>query len=256
MKDTNPVGGALSSTGVRVSCAECTVSRLCFPFVLNSADAIQLNRLATQLPTLQQGELLCRAGDPSSAIYVVRSGSIKSFCISEDGEEQVMAFYFPGEVVGLDSVNQAQNENFAVALETTSVCNLPFHGLEILARKIPALQDQLFRMMSQELLQEQELIMLLNKKNTEARVTAFLLNLSARFSRRRLSPLVFRLPMPRADIANYLGMASETVSRIMSRLRVNKIIEFQRDELHILDFEALNSIAGTNCKLVPVAKNA
>ena len=253
--DATPAGDATLPPTYRVSCAECTVSRLCFPFVLNSTDVVHLNRLATQLPPLQEGEFLIRAGDPASSIYVVRSGSVKSFGISEDGEEQVMAFHFPGEIVGLDSINQAKYENFSTALETTSVCNLPFRELESLARNIPELQDQLFRMMSQELLQEQELIMLLNKKNTAARVATFLLNLSARFSKRRLSPLVFNLPMPRSDIANYLGMASETVSRIMSKLRSSQIIEFQRNELHILDFEALNSLAGTKCKLESVARS-
>ena len=206
------------------------------------------------MPPLQDGEILVRAGDPSSSIYVVRSGCIKTYSISEDGEEQIMAFHFPGEIVGLDSVNQAQYESFAMALETTSVCNLPFHDLENLARHIPELQNQLFKMMSQELLQEQELVMLLNKKNTESRVAAFLLNLSARFSKRGLSPLMFHLPMPRSDIANYLGMASETVSRIISKLRTTHVIDIQRNELRIRDFEELTALAGTKCKLIDAAR--
>lgn len=235
-----------------IPCSECTIGSICFPFVLAGSDIVHLNNLATLLPTFKEGKMIIRAGDPASSIYVVRSGSVKSFCISEDGEEQIMAFHFPGEVVGLESANQPHYMNYVTTLETTSVCSLSMKQLEQLARNIPALQAQLIKLMSRELLQEQELIMLLNRKDTQSRLASFIVNLAARYRKRGLSSTRFHLPMSRAEIANYLGMAGETVSRIMSSFREKGIVQVQRNELQVLNIEALTEIAGTKCKLASV----
>ena len=101
----------------------------------------------------------------------------------------------------------------------------------------------MYRMLSKEIHQDHELHMLLSKKTAEERIAAFLMNLSLRYERRRLSSSRFRLPMARTDIGNYLGLAVETVSRVFTRLQGNGILQVDGKELEILDKQRLCHMA-------------
>jgi CRP/FNR family transcriptional regulator len=215
--------------------------------MLADSEIEHLDNIVQRKRVLKKGDFLFKAGDPFEAIHAIRSGSLKSYTISSDGIEQLTGFHLPGEMVGLNAVSTAAYPSFAKALETSLVCTIPFDRLEALSRELPALQSQLFRVMSGEIRDEQELLMLLSKKNADERFAAFVMNLSARYRRRGLSNKEFLLSMTRSDIGNYLGLAVETVSRLITRLQKKELIEIKDRYINIKDIEALSALAGTAC---------
>ncbi|MBV1911427.1 MAG: fumarate/nitrate reduction transcriptional regulator Fnr [Kangiellaceae bacterium] len=231
----------------QIKCQTCSIKRLCLPVMLADSEIEHLDNIVQRKKVLNKGEYLFKAGDPFEAIHAIRSGSLKSYTISADGIEQLTGFHLPGEMVGLNAVSTEAYPSFAKALETSLVCTIPFDRLEVLSRDLPGLQSQLFRVMSGEIRDEQELIMLLSKKNADERFAAFVMNLSARYRRRGLSEIEFFLSMTRSDIGNYLGLAVETVSRLITRLQKRDLIEIKDRHLLIKDLDSLSQLAGTAC---------
>ncbi len=231
----------------QIKCQTCSIRRLCLPVQLADSEIEYLDNIVQRKRVLKKGEFLFKAGDPFDTIHAIRSGSLKSYTISPDGVEQLTGFHLPGEMVGLNAVSTTSYPSFAKALETSLVCSLPFDRLESLARDLPGLQSQLFRVMSSEIREEQELMMLLSKKNADERFASFVMNLSARYRRRGLSDREFFLSMTRSDIGNYLGLAVETVSRLITRLQKRELLEIKDRYLCIKNIEDLSVLAGTAC---------
>ena len=227
----------------RVSCGNCRLNTICLPISLHIEDIDRLNNIVQRSKPLQKGEYLYRAKDTFDSVFAIRSGAVKAVSISEKGDEQVTGFYLPGEVVGLDGLANDVYTNSVVALETSSVCEIPFNRLEELSLQIPTLQRHFFQLMSREITQEQQVITLLSKSSAEARIASLLLGISARNGRRNLSVNNFILPMSRTDIGNFLGLTIETVSRIFTRLQKNNVIAVDKKEIVITDMDALSLIA-------------
>jgi len=227
----------------KVSCGNCRLNSICLPISLHIDDVEKLNQIIQRGKPLQKGDYLYRAGDAFDSVYAIRSGAVKALTISDRGEEQVTGFYLPGEVVGMDGIANNCYTNSVIALETASVCEIPFNRMEELSIKIPSLQRHFFQLMSREITQDQQIITLLSKSSAEERIAALLLSISSRNSRRQLSAAAFRLPMSRTDIGNYLGLTIETVSRIFSRLQQQSVIEVDKKEIHITNMDGLFNIA-------------
>ncbi|MFQ5659646.1 MAG: fumarate/nitrate reduction transcriptional regulator Fnr [Gammaproteobacteria bacterium] len=226
----------------KVSCGDCSLAELCLPWGLGMDDLDQLEKIVKSTKPLQRGDYLYRSGDRFQHIYAVRSGAIKSYRATEDGNEQILGFYLPGELLGLDAVEQKKHKCTTVALETSSCCAIPFARLEELSQQLPGLQHQMYRLMSRELSTENESLLLLGKKGAEEKIATFLLNLSARLHLLGYSATEFRLPMSRQEIGNYLGLTVETVSRTFSRLQRDKLIAIERKLITIAERDVLHSM--------------
>jgi CRP/FNR family transcriptional regulator len=100
------------------------------------------------------------------------------------------------------------------------------------------------RLMSNEIMSDQEMILLLSKKNAEERLAAFISNLANRFGNRGFSAKEFRLTMTRGDIGNYLGLTVETISRLLGRFQKSGLIEVKGKYIIIVDYNELNLLAG------------
>ena len=230
----------------KVACKECSLHQLCLPRSIEGADLEKLDKIIERKRPLKRNEHLFQVGSSFNSIYVVRSGSLKTYSPTIDGQEQVTGFHLPGELLGLDAIGKGQHPCAAKALETTSICEVPFEHLESLAQELPTLQHQLLRLMSKEIFDDQELMLLLGKKTAEARLSAFLLSISLRFKQRGFSSSEFYLSMSRNDIANYLGLAVETVSRMFTRFQEDGFINVERKHIVINDREKMQQIAGIN----------
>jgi len=230
----------------RVSCGNCRLNAICLPISLHVDDIDRLNRIVQRSKPLQKGEYLYRANDAFDSVFAIRSGAVKAISVSDKGDEQVTGFYLPGEVVGMDGLADNIYTNSVIALETSSVCEIPFNRLEELSLQIPTLQRHFFQLMSREITQDQQVITLLSKGSAEARIATLLLSISSRNGRRNLSTNDFILPMSRTDIGNFLGLTIETVSRIFTRLQKNNLIAVDKKEVTIIDMEALRNIANGN----------
>lgn len=233
----------------RVSCGNCRLNTICLPISLHIDDIDRLNGIIQRGKPLQKGDYLYRANDQFDSVYAIRSGAVKAMTLSDNGEEQVTGFYLPGEVVGMDGIADNRYTNSVIALETASVCEIPFNRMEELSLQIPNLQRHFFQLMSREITQDQQVITLLSKSSAEERIAALLLSISSRNGRRQLSANAFRLPMSRTDIGNYLGLTIETVSRIFTRLQKQQVIAVDKKEIVITNMDQLRAIANgdTHC---------
>lgn len=228
----------------QVSCNDCRMSSLCLPLALQNDEITQLDEIVQRGRPLRKDEQVYFAGEPFRAVYAVRSGAIKSYCVDDEGVELVTGFYLPGEVFGMDGLGSDQYMTNAVALETSAVCEIPFEHFERLGNQIPSLQRHFLQLMSREITSDHQLITLLSKNSAEERVATLLMSISRRNQRRKLSASRFRLPMSRADIGNYLGLTVETVSRVFTRLQKQGIIHADKKEIEILDRDDLMALAG------------
>lgn len=231
---------------LKVACQDCNLFQLCLPVGIDQQDLEQLDRIIKRRRPVRRGEHLFQVGEPFTSIYAIRSGSIKSYTPTADGQERVTGFHLPGELLGLGAIHAQTHPCGAKALETASVCELPFNRLEELSARIPSLQHQLLRIMSAEILHDQGLLTLLGKKGAEERLAALLISLSNRYGERGFSHLEFYLSMSRSDIANYLGLAVETVSRLFTRFQEEELLIAHRKHIRILDLPRMRELASYN----------
>ena len=225
-----------------LSCNQCSLGNVCLPIAVSHENLYRLEAVVNQGKVFDKGELIFRQSDPFKSCFAVQGGAIKTYFVSEDGEKQVTGFYLPGEVIALDSVNTDHYSCSAEALERSSLCEIPLNRLEELATRIPSLQQHFFQLMSREIRNSHQMSMLLNRKTAEERLASFLLSISTRFYRRRLSPAHFRLPMARSDIANFLGLAVETVSRVLTRFQKQELVYFQGRNCTLVNIDGLRDI--------------
>lgn len=227
---------------IKASCFDCNLKSLCLPIAMDVRDIEKLDKIIQRTRPIQSGEHLYRSGDPFKSLYAVRSGSIKTYLIDDEGVEQVTGFYLPGEVLGFDGIGTHIHGCNVVALETSSVCEMPFDRLEELTLAIPGLQHHFFQLMGKQIDSDHQMMLTLSKKNAEGRIATLLISLSRRYGRRNLSPNAMRLPMSRMDIGNFLGLTIETVSRTFSRLAKDEVISVDGREVVIKDHQRLQDL--------------
>jgi len=223
-------------------CQQCGIYSLCLPMGLSSGDIDQLDSIIKRRRPLKKGEHLFQAGEDFHAIYALRSGSIKSYLLNEDGEEHIVGFKMPGDLVGLNGINGKKYLNSAKALETSSVCEIPFEQLENLGHEIPGLSHHLIEIMSKEIQEEHHKVAMCSKMPADARLASVIHTLSERFQERGFSAEEFNLSMSRNDIANLLGLAVETVSRLFTQFQEEGILEVDRKHIRILNQAKLQEL--------------
>ena len=194
------------------------------------------------LRSVHRGAALFRVGDPFEALFAVRSGFFKTRVAGPDRPDQVTGFQMPGELLGLDGVSTDRHCCDAVALEDSQVCVMAYDQLELLSRGRSELQHQFHKIMGDEIVREQSVMLLLGDRRAEERVAAFLLNLAARLRARGLSPSRLVLRMTREEIGSYLGLKLETVSRCFSKLHEDGVLHVRLRQIRVLDEEALDKI--------------
>jgi CRP/FNR family transcriptional regulator len=213
--------------------------------VCNAIPDADLARLAaaavvTEVPG---GQCFIDEGEPANSFFNITAGTAKLFKLLPDGRRQITGFVGPGHFLGL-----AVSDTYAFsaeAIEDVRLCRFPRAKLRALLDDFPLMEKRLLEVAAHELVAAQEQMLLLGRKTARERLASFLLMLSRQGvpcgqPRRR-----FRLPMTRNDIADYLGLTIETVSRTLTRLRAEGVIQIlSQSELGIPDVAALEGLAG------------
>lgn len=235
---------------LRRSCAECSLQQLCLPAGIEGDDLKRLEEVVKRRRPLEAGDHLFRVGDALQSVFVASEGTIKTIAISEAGEEHVLGFHLPGELFGLDAIGSGYHRCEAIALGKARVCELPFNELAVVAAQLPSLQRQLLRVMGQSSDRDQDHLDVMTRRQASERIALFLQGLSERYRRIGLPDKDFQLPMSRDEIARYLGLALETVSRSFSRLHEEGVIEVHGRRVRIIDCAALHA-AASGCEVEP-----
>jgi CRP/FNR family transcriptional regulator len=221
-------------------CSTCAFGSVCLPAGVDKQALRDLHMLVEHAGPYHAGDVIFRQGTKFSAIFAVRGGVVKTRMVDDAGREQVLGFHLPGEVIGLNAIHPAKYPCDAVALDSVYVCRFSFPALATLATKIPDVQQRLFELLSADI---GRITQLAGDHSADERLAAFLLELSARYAARGFSASRFRLSMSRTDIANYLRLAAETVSRVLKRFHENALIRIEGREVELVDDPGLRELA-------------
>lgn len=191
------------------------------------------------------GEVLFRASEPFSGVYLVHAGCFKTVFTAADGRERVTGFRLRGELLGSEALGTDFYQCDMVALDDGEVWQLPRHAFSAALACEPELAAALSAALAAELRQDRAWLLSLGTHNAEQRVASLLLDLGQRFAALGFSPTHYLLRMTRAEIGSFLGLQLETVTRAMSNLASLGLIAVQRKEIHILQHAALLRLTGT-----------
>ncbi|MDA3933083.1 MAG: helix-turn-helix domain-containing protein [Gammaproteobacteria bacterium] len=227
---------------LRRICSGCSLRELCLPAGLDNDAIVALDEFVQKRQDIQPQEMAYRAGDPASNVYAVRLGSFKSYRMRKNGDTQIIGVHLPGELFGLDALASEQRQVYTEALEKSNICALPVGDLERLSHQIPAIGRQMMRLMARELNNSYEEHELLANDSALTRVAKFIWRYAQRRQQVGLQYRQFDIAISRQDLANYLGLQVETVSRAFRELRDRKVITASRSKLEILDPIALQAL--------------
>ena len=221
-------------------CSACAFSQVCLSQGMDKTALMELHVLVEHVGPFHAGKHIFREGDPFETIAAVRAGTVKTSVVDREGREHVLGFHLPGEVIGLNAIDGEHYPCNAVALDTVMLCRFSFPKIAMLASRLPGLQAQLFRLLSRDI---GRAALLSGDWTADQRMAAFLVGLSRRLAARGFSPSRFQLTMARTDIANYLRLAPETVSRVLRRFQEDGVLRVERREVELLGRERLEALA-------------
>jgi CRP/FNR family transcriptional regulator len=213
------------------------------PKTLGDADLEAFSAIARLKRKVARSARLFRAGEPLASLYVVRTGTFKTVTVSRHGRAKITGFYLPGDVMGLAGMDGGTYTADAVALEPGEVCVLPVQQLESMLHEMPGLLKEFVRALAAEITHDHGLITVLSCMDAEQRVARFLLSLAERYQRLGYARDTLLLHMTRDEIASYLGLSSETVSRTLTRMRRRGMLMVRQRQVRVTDYARLSAAA-------------
>jgi CRP/FNR family transcriptional regulator len=202
-----------------------------------------LDQVIKRKKTLQRGDYLLREGDEFKSILAIKSGTAKLIATDTHGNEHILNILLPGELLGFDGIHKSHHSCSVIALETLSFCELPVSNWDELADIAPGLMRELL-LHAGEKMDEDHNKIILSKRPADERLAYFLLNLSNRYKRRGFSTVEFTLTLSRQELANHLGLALETVSRLLKKFQETGLIAVKNKHIQIKDMSALQNLQG------------
>jgi CRP/FNR family transcriptional regulator, anaerobic regulatory protein len=235
------VARALPFAGLGNPCAACEIREIGVCGSLSGEELEELRRIIKE-SNCAEGRTVFSEGDPAENLYNVVAGAVRLSKLLPDGRRQITGFVFPGDFLGI-----AFNDTYAYSAEAivpTRLCRFPRGSMERLVKSIRNLEHRLLGEAANELVAAQDQMLLLGRKTAKERVASFLIGLTERARRRGRRDNPIAVPMSRTDIADYLGLTTETVSRSFTRLKSANIIRLEpHGMVAILDREALAELA-------------
>ena len=189
------------------------------------------------------GQTIFHEGDPADRVFTLTSGAMKLYRLLPDGRRQVVGFMLPGDFLGV--AVEGEHAFSVEALEESGLCWFPRNRFSDFIRTRWDMERALYRRTAHELAAARQQMVLLGRKTAEERLASFFLSLLERAEavsgeRER----IVHLPMTRCDIADYLGLTKETVSRVLALLKGKRVVRLEAvDRIEILDRESLTAIA-------------
>ncbi len=224
-------------------CLDCHCRSTClFASLSNGERAQWLN--VSQCTKVSRGDEIFRQHGEASAFYVVKSGSFKSYFVSEDGCEQLVAFHYPGDILGLDAFMKGYHHSNAAALETASVCRISRSVIDQIAERNPSIWSLFMDTASHQIAERDEHLLVVAQRSARVRLAWFINQISASQRERGYCSTEINLHMSRTEIANYLAMAVETVSRLFAEFESEDVMEVNRRSIKISNS---NALAATAC---------
>ncbi len=241
------IGTSVAQSATKSNCNNCFQLYSCLWGGALLGNRPEFERLIKHPRPFGRGQHVVMAGQKSEGLCLVRSGCLKAYTVNEEGESQVIGFYLPGELVCIDDLCNDVYPYHIEALETSSVCMISLPSLLELAAICPDVIQNVLKKISYNMRREHERMFVLTKMNASQRLAAFLIDISQRMKNcYQADDGELNICMRRSDIANFLGMATETVSRWISRFQNEGIMQVNRRHITITDMNKLCNIM--NCQ--------
>lgn len=230
----------LSSHSTR--CVECRHNIDC---PMHDADAQGAARMQpNKIRVLHAGDHLYRAGDAVDVLFRIRTGVVKTTRAGRNGDAQVTGFFGAGDWVGIDALSAKVHRSDATVLNTASVCMVPVSAIHERLASSTRASRKLLDIVSQHLARKEDIQLSLARDSAAQRMAAFLLDLSKSQGNASVAAEIIALPMSRGEIASYLALAVETVSRLLTQMQRRGVLDVRRHELRIVDRNALTALCG------------
>jgi CRP/FNR family transcriptional regulator, anaerobic regulatory protein len=209
--------------------------------VPHSERARSAQLLAERLPRrrVRAGQQLIKDRESLKAIYIVRTGAFKAETLDQNGVSQIVGFPMRGDLLGADGLGDGQFCANVYALEDSDVIVLAISRLAELAANYPGFEQVIYRCIARALVREQSQVWALGSQCASARLAQFFKQLSQHYAKAGYSPNEFVLRMTRTELANYLGLTVETISRTLTTMQSAGAIEVKQRQLKIVDFDRL-----------------
>jgi CRP/FNR family transcriptional regulator len=227
---------------LKVSCSECSVAHLCIATTLTPEEKEKLNSIITKIFIMDPGEHLYYQDQKMQHVFALYSGCCKEYTVDEEGEEKVNNFYFPGDLLALESLPEKAYTFSAVALEKSRFCAIPYKTFFPLMQESQALFQRFIDILSYKMQTHRQIPLTTNAKR---RIAAFLLDILSRLERRENIEDQIHLPMSQFDISNLLGLAHETVSRTLHIFQEAEMIKIKNKVIYVTDIDALKAMANS-----------
>jgi CRP/FNR family transcriptional regulator len=222
------------------SCSRCQARPHCLSARLEG-EALERYEQLVCFYNVPRQTCLVNRGAPLTQLYSVRQGQFKTETRTPGGASQVTGWYLPGQMLGLDALADAHYVSDAVALCDSAVCAIPYHALAAAMATDAGLLGQFHQLVGEELVRRQSAMLMLGSARAPQRMASFLLELAKQQAKGQEKAL--RLCMPREDISSYLGLAVESVSRLLSRFRADGLITVSNRAISLLDVPRLRQLA-------------
>lgn len=228
--------------GSKRQCRNCPALSYCLSQSLSPDELEAFERLAGGRRVLRRGQRLFVQGESFHSLHIVQSGSVKTYVISEDGNQQITGFHYRGDLLGMDGLASGRQICTVEALETSSICEFLLVDFEAVAARLQALAKPFVTAMARELAGTRQRMLVLGKLLAEQRLAHFLLDTAEQLKACGLAHTEFILPMTRQDIANYLGLAVETVSRLLTRFDNADLVRVQNRQVCLINTPGLSAL--------------
>ncbi len=240
--------GGTNSPRLRVigrerDCGQCEARERCPGAELSTEELEQLSNISVTRGPFQAGDAIYRMEGRFKSLYVIQKGAIKVESVSEDGVNLVDGFYFPGQLVGVDAIGDTHYRNDAVAMETTWVCEIPYSKLQSLCIQIPQLQKNIFKLLGSHIRQINDNMVHSRYLSAEKRVLLFLETLSESNVIKKNTSGQVHLPMSKGDMACYLGLRPESLSRALGKLVSEGLIRNHAKKIELLETDTSFELA-------------
>ncbi|WOC15169.1 Nitrogen fixation regulation protein FixK [Pseudochrobactrum sp. MP213Fo] len=224
------------------ACADCEVRKMAICAALQD-DALDALEAIMSSRKLDANEMLTEEGAPKQRVFSLTSGLLRLFTLLPDGRRQISGFLYPGDYLGL--ADDDVYSQTAEAVVPSVLCCFSVSEMDGLMNTYPALKDRLYVMTREALRQSRDNQLVLGRLAPVEKLASFLLVLSAHAVRIGQPSSPVHLPMNRTDIADYLGLTIETVSRCFTKMRVQGLIQLpDANTVTILSHRSLSAVAG------------
>lgn len=202
---------------------------------IQSSEILAIESIIDSHIMIEKNQIVYEAGATFQNLFTVHSGMFKSVYLTQQGDERIVDIFIPGQIMGFDGIHKGKYKTTVKAVSSGSYCVIPFYPLQELAMKHRDIQTRLMKMMSEKIIQFE---ITHSEYNAKQKLVSFVKDVSDLYFSRGFSASQFPFQISQRDLANFLGLAEETLSRVFSKLKKDEILSLIDHQITIIDMPA------------------